>query len=82
MRGDFGGGVARLIDDCDTAAPRGVEVDAPRLIDILSTCDLTRFAMARLEADSLVASTQAARDWITRLFAAAKPSPASPPVTP
>ncbi len=63
-------------------SPRGVEVDAPRLIDILSTCDLTRFAMARLEADSLVASTQAARDWITRLFAAAKPSPASPPVTP
>ena len=51
--------------------PRGRAVDAPRLLELLATCDLTRFAMARLDADSLLASTQAARELVARLFAAA-----------
>ena len=65
------------------AAPCDAVVDAPRLLDLLSTCDLTRFAMARLDADSLIASTETARDWITHLFAAPdKASATQPPVTP
>jgi hypothetical protein len=65
------------------APPHDVLVDAPRLLDLLSACDLTRFALARLDADSLVASTATARDWITRLFAAPDPASATPPqVTP
>jgi hypothetical protein len=63
-------------------APHDVAVDAPRLFELLLTCDLTRFAMARLDAPTLLASTDAARDWVTRLFAPAPPSPAPPPVTP
>ncbi len=58
-------------------APYDAVVDAPRLLDLLSVCDLTRFAMARLDADSLVASTETARAWITRLFA-----PPSAPTAP
>jgi hypothetical protein len=58
--------------------PNDKQVDGPRLLDLLSTCDLTRFAMGRLDADSLLASTEAARDWVTRLFAA--PEPASTPL--
>lgn len=56
--------------------PQGEDaaVDAPQLLEILSTCDLTRFAMARLDVASLLASTQAAREWTARLFAAAEPS--------
>jgi len=60
----------------------GAAVDAPRLLELLAACDLTRFAMARLETDSLLASTEAAREWITRLFATPKSSSASPQVTP
>jgi hypothetical protein len=54
--------------------PLDVVVDAPRLLELLSSCDLTRFAMARLDADSLLASTEAAREWVARLFAP-EPSP-------
>lgn len=54
--------------------PNDKQVDGPRLLDILSTCDLTRFAMGRLDADSLLASTESARDWVTRLFATPEPS--------
>jgi hypothetical protein len=54
--------------------PNDKQVDGPRLLDLLSTCDLTRFAMGRLDADSLLASTETARDWVTRLFAAPEPS--------
>ncbi|HEX4473445.1 MAG TPA: hypothetical protein VH142_00110 [Polyangiaceae bacterium] len=59
------------------AANDGASVDAPRLLELLNTCDLTRFAMARLEADSLVASTESARDWVTHLFAVPEPSASS-----
>jgi len=58
--------------------PLDVAVDVPRLLELLSSCDLTRFAMGRLDANSLVASTDAAREWVTRLFA---PEP-SPPTHP
>ena len=61
-------------------SPDGAAVDASHLLELLSTCDLTRFAMARLEADSLLASTEAAREWVTRLFSA--PTSASPQGTP
>jgi hypothetical protein len=54
--------------------PRDIQLDGPRLMDLLSTCDLTRFAMGRLDAEALLASTASARDWVTRLFAAPEPS--------
>ncbi|MEI9950193.1 MAG: hypothetical protein WDO74_14755 [Pseudomonadota bacterium] len=50
--------------------PHGSAVDAPRLIELLSTCDLTRFALGRLDRGALLTETEAARDWIRRLFAA------------
>ena len=50
--------------------PRGTTVDAPRLVELLTTCDLTRFALGRLDPSALLVETQSARDWITRLFAA------------
>jgi hypothetical protein len=59
------------------APPNDKNVDSPRLLDLLSTCDLTRFAMGRLDANSLLASTESARDWVTRLFAV--PAPSSTP---
>jgi hypothetical protein len=62
--------------------PHDVSVDAPRLFELLSTCDLTRFAMARLDTPSLLASTDAAREWIARLFAPVPSSSPPPPVTP
>jgi hypothetical protein len=58
------------------AEHEGAGVDAPRLLELLATCDLTRFAMARLDTESLLASTEVAREWIARLFA---PPPSSPP---
>ena len=50
--------------------PQGTTVDAPRLVELLTTCDLTRFALGRLDPSALLVETQSARDWITRLFAA------------
>jgi hypothetical protein len=58
--------------------PLDAAVDVPRLLELLSSCDLTRFAMGRLDANSLVASTDAAREWVTRLFAP-EPSPSPHP---
>jgi hypothetical protein len=58
--------------------PLDVVVDAPRLVELLSSCDLTRFAMARLDAESLLASTEAAREWVAHLFAP-EPSPSPHP---
>jgi hypothetical protein len=49
--------------------PQGTTVDAPRLVELLTTCDLTRFALGRLDPSALLVETQSARDWITRLFA-------------
>ncbi len=59
----------------------GAGIDAPRLLELLSTCDLTRFAMARLDTESLLASTEVAREWIGRLFAPPPPSPLARQVT-
>lgn len=50
--------------------PLGSAIDAPRLVELLSTCDLTRFALGRLDPSALLAETAVARDWITQLFAA------------
>jgi hypothetical protein len=50
--------------------PLATTVDAPRLVELLTTCDLTRFALGRLDPSALLNETQAARTWITRLFAA------------
>ncbi len=58
--------------------PQDGAVDAPRLLELLSTCDLTRFARARLDAESLLASTEAARDWVSRLFAPEPPPELAP----
>jgi hypothetical protein len=49
--------------------PQGTTVDAARLVELLSTCDLTRFALGRLDPSALLVETQSARDWITQLFA-------------
>lgn len=49
--------------------PQGTTVDAARLVELLSTCDLTRFALGRLDPSALLVETQSARDWVTRLFA-------------
>jgi hypothetical protein len=54
--------------------PNDASVDRPRLLDLLSTCDLTRFARGRLDSNSLLASTDSAREWVTRLFAVPDPS--------
>jgi hypothetical protein len=62
--------------------PHDATVDTPRLFELLSTCDLTRFAMARLDTPSLLASTEVAREWIARLFAPVPSSSPPPPVTP
>ncbi len=62
--------------------PHDAAIDGPRLFELLSTCDLTRFAMARLDTPSLLASTDAAREWIARLFAPVPSSSPPPPVTP
>lgn len=61
--------------------PQDAAVDAPLLLELLLTCDLTRFAMARLDAKSLLASTEAARDWVSRLFAPEPSSATSAQVT-
>ncbi len=59
-------------------ASAGAAVDAPALIELLSACDLSRFALARLEPSALLAATDAARAWVTQLFAPLKPT-TSPP---
>jgi hypothetical protein len=55
--------------------PLGATVDGPRLVALMTTCDLTRFALGRLDPSALLAETQAARAWITRLFATPEPQP-------
>lgn len=50
--------------------PQGATVDGPGLVALLETCDLTRFALGRLDASALSASTESAQDWVRRLFAA------------
>lgn len=59
--------------------PLGITVDGPRLVELLSTCDLTRFALGRLEPSALLAETSAARQWVTRLFATPETSTRTKP---
>jgi hypothetical protein len=51
-----------------SARPDGARVDPERLLDLLWICDLTRFALGRLEPESLLESTRSARAWVTHLF--------------
>ena len=46
---------SELASEAWVPQPHEADVDAPRLLELLSTCDLTRFAMARLDVDSLLA---------------------------
>lgn len=74
--------------DWASRAP-GVPVDAASLVELLSTCDLTRFALGRLEPNALVDANASALRWVEGLFAPtpepaskSKPSPAAVPPTP
>jgi hypothetical protein len=60
-----------------TKPPASEELDATRLLALLETCDLARFAKANLGSDSLLVSTALARELTERLFA---PPPARAPV--
>lgn len=51
--------------------------EAPNILELLETCDLTRFARASLEIDALLAQTAAARELVQLLHA-----PPSPPLAP
>jgi hypothetical protein len=68
-----------------SARPDGALVDSERLLDLLWVCDLTRFALGRLDPESLLASTRSARAWVTHLFKmpeAPEPIPAAVEATP
>ena len=52
-----------------TKPPTSDEIEAPRLLALLGTCDLARFAKARLDTDALLAETAVARQLTERLFA-------------
>jgi hypothetical protein len=53
--------------------------EAPRVVELLQTCDLARFAMASLDANALLANTVLARELVEQLFAPRpKPEKASP----
>lgn len=67
--------------------PQGATVDGLGLVALLETCDLTRFALGRLDISALLASTASAEEWVTRLFAApptaaSTPAPATAPEHP
>lgn len=51
-----------------TKPPASDDLDVTRLLALLETCDLARFAKARLDADALVALTAQARELAERLF--------------
>ena len=52
-----------------TQPPLAEELSAPRVLDLLETCDLARFAKASLDTNALLASTETARELVGRLFA-------------
>jgi hypothetical protein len=52
-----------------TRPPMADEVDAPRVLDLLETCDLARFARAPLDIAPLLAATAVARESTEQLFA-------------
>jgi hypothetical protein len=45
------------------------EADAANVVELLETCDLARFAKAKVDASALLASTTVAREVTERLFA-------------
>jgi hypothetical protein len=56
-----------------SSVPHGETVDGEALVSLLSSCDVTRFALGQLETQALLAATDSAREWIHRLFAEPKP---------
>jgi hypothetical protein len=52
-----------------TKPPASDELQADSLLALLETCDLARFAKARLDVSALLAETALARDLTERLFA-------------
>jgi hypothetical protein len=52
-----------------TKPPTSDQIGAPGLLALLETCDLARFAKARLDTDALLAGTAVARQLTERLFA-------------
>jgi hypothetical protein len=50
--------------------PEAETVDAPGLAALLTSCDLSRFALGRLEPHELLVATDVARAWVKRLFTA------------
>ncbi len=67
--------------------PLSVELDAARVLELLETCDLARFAKARLDASALLSLTAIAGEVVERLFAPPArpttiPAPFAPMVTP
>jgi hypothetical protein len=52
-----------------TKPPLSVELDTPRVLDLLEACDIARFARASFDSTVLLASTEAAREVTERLFA-------------
>ncbi|MGO8995249.1 MAG: hypothetical protein ACLQVI_18185 [Polyangiaceae bacterium] len=70
---------AELSQAAWTKPPASDELDATRLLALLETCDLARFAKARLDTEALVASTTQARELAERLFTpAARPAASAP----
>ena len=58
-------------------SPLADELAAPRVLDLLETCDLARFAKERLDVNALLASTAVARELVGRLFAPPSRHPSS-----
>ena len=55
------------------------DLDVPRIIALLETCDLARFARGRLAPDALLAITDVARELVRTLFAPQVLPKAAPP---
>ncbi len=62
--------------------PLADELAAPRILELLETCDLARFAKARLDTTALLASTATACELVGRLFAPPPRHPARTAVQP
>jgi hypothetical protein len=60
---------AELAQGAWTKTPPAEGIDSARLLALLGTCDLARFAKASLDAQSLVAETATARELTEYLFA-------------
>ena len=78
---------AELADAPWAKPPLSDGLEIPRVLVLLETCDLARFAKARLDTAGLLASTGSAREIVERLFTppprrpaaiAAKPQPVTP----